>query len=270
MRKSNLILFARLGTIALLERIAHSLYPTGSLQAAERDARRQVWKEQKDYIELLERAFNLVVHFNAHFEGRELKSLAAREKAVLLLLGRIANALRRIQEDARSAYGADACGQAASLFEFCWWTSYLCGDEDASKSWLERSRLSEGLDVRRAINQYLKRHKVQPQQANTEYEVYRRLNAFKHASPAWLSFHPVQDWHHVGTLRIGPDLSSHGVWALCFSLEVSAQLVLLALAEGALQLLPEASRTQFMRKIDDANQQRLVLHARLQEQFVGQ
>lgn len=261
------LLVFRFQTISLLERAAHCLYPRNSVQAAERGARRQVRREYRDFFELLELIYNLLVRFDAHFHDRELKSLSACEQAALLLSGRIANALRRIQEDAHNAYGPDACGQAASLFEFCWTAAYLCGDEQAAKAWLARKQLSEGMDVRTAIQRYLTRHSITIQQANTEYEIYRRLNAFKHASPAWLSFHHPQDWSEGGTVRIGPDLSPHGQWALCFSLEASSQLVLLALAEASSQLLPNIVREQFIREVEMANTVRLTLHAAMQERW---
>src|SRR6266511_1538238 len=123
------LLFMRLQAISLLEHAAHCLYPRNSVQAAERDARRRVRREHGDFFALLELTYNLVVRFNAHFHDRELKSLSASECAALLLFGRIANALRRIKEDAQHAYGPDACTHTASLFEFCWTAAYLCGDE---------------------------------------------------------------------------------------------------------------------------------------------
>lgn len=261
------LLFIRFRAISFLEHVAHCLYPRNSVQAAERDARRKVRREHGKFFALVERTYNLVIRFNVHFNDRELKSLTAREQTALLLFGRIANALRRIQEDAHNAYGPDACGQAASLFEFCWAVAYLCGDEQAAKVWLAREHLSEGMDVRTTIKRYLTRHSISNQRADTEYEVYRRLNAFKHASPAWLSFHHPQDWPEGGTLRIGPDLSSHGQWALCFSLEASSQLVLMALAEATSQLLSDPVRQQFIRDVDAANQVRLTLHAAMQERW---
>jgi len=264
---NRLLLFVRFRAISVLEHVAHCLYPRNSVQAAERDARRNMLREHGRFFALLERTYNLVVRFDVQFHDRELKSLTAREQAALLLFGRIANALRRIQEDAHNAYGPDACGQAASLFEFCWAAAYLCGDEQAAKKWLARERLSEGMDVRTAIKRYLARHSISNQQTDLEYEVYRRLNAFKHASPTWLSFHHPQDWSKGGTLRIGPDLSPHGQWALCFSLEASSQLVLMALAEAASQLLSDSVRKQFMRDVDAANQVRLTLHAAIQERW---
>jgi hypothetical protein len=216
------ILFLRLQFVRFLERLAGSFYPSDSLLAAERDARLKVTLRYRDYFALAERAYNLVVRFNLHFHERSLRSLSARERATLLLLGRTANALRRTAEDALDAYGPDACGHATSLFEFCWTLAYLCDDEDAAKRWLAREHVSEGMDVRTAINCYLVRHSVPSTQSATEYEVYRRLNAFKHASPAWLSFHSPRDWEEIGSLRIGPDLSTHGEWALCFALEWQA------------------------------------------------
>ncbi len=261
------LLFIRLQAISLLGHAAHYLYPRGSVQAAERDARRRVRRKHGDFFELLELTYNLVVRFNVHFHARELNSLSACEYAALLLLGRIANALRRIQEDAQNAYGPDACGHAASLFEFCWTAAYLCGDEQAAKAWIAQEHLSEGMDVRTAIKRYLTRHSIALEQADTEYEVYRRLNAFKHASPAWLSFHHPRDWPNGGTLRIGPDMSPHGQWALCFSLEASSQLALMALVEAASQILPSPMREQFASEVEVANIVRLTLHARMQERW---
>lgn len=261
------LLFIRFQAISLLEHAAHCLYPRNSIQAAERDARRQVRREHGAFLALLELTYNLVIRLNGHFHDRELESLSAREQTALLLFGRIANALRRIQEDSHNAYGPDACGQAASLFEFCWTAAYLCGDEQSAKEWLAREHLSEGMDVRKAIKQYLKRHSITLQQADTEYKMYRHLNAFKHASPAWLSFHHPQDWPEDGTLRIGPDLSQHGQWALCFSLEASSQLALMALGEAASQILPESAHEQFIREIESANKVRLTLHAGMQKRW---
>jgi hypothetical protein len=262
------LLFIRLRAISLLEYAAHGLYPRNSVQGGERDARRQLRREYKDYFALLELTYNLVVRFNAHFHDRELRSLSACEQAALLLFARIANALRGILEDAQSAYGPDACGQAASLFEFCWITAYLCGDEQAAKTWLKRKHLSEGMDVRIAIRRFMTRHSVMVQQAETEYEVYRRLNAFKHASPAWLSFHDPQDWRKEGTLRIGPDMSPHGQWALCFSLEASSQLVLMTLAEATSELLPKPTKElPLTHEIEVANKMRLRLHAAMQKRW---
>jgi hypothetical protein len=248
----------------LLQTAAEALLPKDSLPGAERDARRQVETDYRDFFALLERAYNLIVRFNVHFHDRPLRSLSVRECAALLLFGRIANGLRRTQEDALHGYGPDACGHAASLFEFCWTVAYLSGDEAAAAAWLAREQLSEGMDVRRAINAYLTRRSVAAQQFETEYEVYRRLNAFKHASPVWLSFHRPQDWEELGTLRMGPDLSQHGQWALCFALEVGSQLVLLALIEAANQLLPSPGRERYMQAVDAANQECLRLHAILQ------
>ena len=154
------LLFMRLQAISLLEHAAHCLYPRNSVQAAERDARRRVRREHGDFLALLEQTYNLVVRFKVHFHDRELRSLSARECAALLLFGRIANALRRIQADAENAYGPDACGQAASLFEFCWTASYLCGDEQAAQAWIARKHLSEGMDMRTAITRYLTRRSI--------------------------------------------------------------------------------------------------------------
>lgn len=251
----------------LLERVAGKLYPRGSLPAAEHDARVRVARQYREFFALAERAYNLVVRFNVYFHDRSLKSLSGREQATLLLFGRIANGLRRTQEDALSAYGPDACGHATSLFEFCWTVAYLCGDEDAAKAWLTREQISEGIDVRTAITRYLARHSVPSAQFATEYEVYRRLNAFKHASPAWLSFHHPRDWEEVGTLRIGPDLSPHGEWALCFALEMASQLVLMALAEAGTQLFSGAVREAHMREVEAFNRERLRLHQIMQEKW---
>ncbi len=262
----SLNMVARMRVSSLLERAAHGLYPRQSLQAAERDARRQVGREHKAFFVLLERTYNLVIRFNVHFHERSLASLTCRERAALLLLGRIANALRRVQEDAVNAYGPDACGHATSLFEFCWILAYLCGNEDAAREWLSRQRLSEGVSARTAISRYLARHSAQSRQA-TEEEVYRRLNAFKHASPAWLSFHHPRDWVALGTLRVGPDLSPHGQWALDFAMEMGCQLVLMAMMEAASQLLTGPAREQFMRDVDAANQERRRLHAILQQRW---
>lgn len=149
------LLFIRFRAISFLEHVAHCLYPRNSVQAAERDARRKVRREHGKFFALVERTYNLVIRFNVYFNDRELKSLTAREQTALLLFGRIANALRRIQEDAHNAYGPDACGQAASLFEFCWAVAYLCGDEQTAKAWLAREHLSEGMDVRTTIKRCL-------------------------------------------------------------------------------------------------------------------
>ena len=265
LRALNLI--ARMRVSQWLERAAYSLYPRQSLQAAERDARRQVGSEHKDFFALLERTYNLIIRFNLHFHDRSLASLTSRERATLLLLGRIANALRRVQEDAINAYGPDACGHATSLFEFCWILAYLCGNEDAAREYLSRQRLSQGIDARTAISRYLTRHSAQSRQ-ETEEEVYRRLNAFKHASPAWLSFHHPRDWVALGTIRVGPDLSPHGQWALDFALEMGSQLVLLALIEASSQLLSSPVREQFMTEVDAANQERRRLHATLQQRWM--
>lgn len=177
--------------------------------------------------------------------------------------------MRRTQEDAFNAYGLDACGHAAALFEFCWIAAYLCGNEEAAKAWLAREYISEGMDVRKAIKSYLARHGVPPAQLAVEYEVYKRLNAFKHASPAWLSFHAPNDWEEIGTLRIGPDPSPHGEWALCLALEAASQSVLLALSEAAAQFLPAPVRMGFMRKIDAADRERLRLHAVMQARWMS-
>ncbi len=259
--------FVRLRWISVLEHAVHCLYPRNSVQAAERDARRRVRREYGDFLALLELTYNLVVRLISQFHDREFSSMSAREWATLLLLGRIGNALRRIQEDAHNAYGPDACGQAASLFEFCWTSAYLCGDELAAKTWIVREHLSEGMDVRTAIKRYLSRHAVDVQQVEIEYEVYRRLNAFKHASPAWLSFHSPQDAPKEGTLRIGPDMSPHGQWALCFALEASSQLVLMTLAEAALQILPNSLQEKFSSEVEAANKVRMTLHDNMETKW---
>lgn len=261
------LLFMRLQAISLLEHAAHCLYPRNSVQAAERDARRRVRREHGDFLALLEQTYNLVVRFKVHFHDRELRSLSARECAALLLFGRIANALRRIQADAENAYGPDACGQAASLFEFCWTASYLCGDEQAAQAWIARKHLSEGMDMRTAITRYLTRRSIPLRQVDLEYEVYRRLNAFKHASPAWLSFHDLQDWTKEGTLRIGPDMSPHGQWALCFALEASSQLALMALVEAASQTQPSPLRDNFISEVEAANSVRVTLHDSMEKRW---
>lgn len=95
----------------------------------------------------------------------------------------------------------------------------------------------------------------------------RRLNAFKHASPAWLSFHHPQDVPKEGMLRIGPDMSPHGQWALCFSLEASSQLVLMALAEAALQILPSPLREKFSSEVEAAIEVRMTLHDNMEEKW---
>jgi hypothetical protein len=258
---------ARTKLSALLECSASSLYPANSLQAAERDARGRVETDYRKFFALLDRSYNLTIDFNRQFHDRSIRSLSSRERATLLLMGRIANGLRRVHEDAVHAYGPDACGHATSLFEFCWAAAYLSGNEDAAREWVTRERLSEGIDVRRCINSCIERWSAPKTQATTEYTVYQRLNAFKHASPAWLSFHRRQDWEQIGTLRVGPDLSPHGQWALGFALEMASQLVLLALRESAAQLLTGPARDQLIAAVDAANKERRRLHDILQRKW---
>lgn len=207
---------------------AEAVVPERTINGLERRARREVKRTFPEFSPFLEGVYNCAAHYEHLFDGRALKTLTAREMASLKLVGRIGTAFYRLSEDTRKGYGWDACGVAASLFELCWQARRICHDDALATDWLKRSKAPQ---VKQSVEDALKFEGVSDykKQADIEYLVYGKLCDFKHGNPSYLSFHSPDNWENWGTMRLGPDTTPEGLYAICLAVDLGGFLALSAL-----------------------------------------
>lgn len=239
---------ARYLTYIGLMRAAEATVPERTITGLERRARREEKRIFPEFGPFLKGIYNCAAHYEHLFEGRAFKTLTPREIASIILVGRIGTAFYLLSQDAQKGYGWDACGVGASVFELCWQARRICNDDALADDWLKRHRAPP---VKQSVEEALKLEGVPEfeKQAEIEYLCYGKLCDFKHGNPRDLSLHTPNNWDDWGIMRLGPDTTREGMYAICLAVDLGGFLVLSALHRFT-QLLHGENRKPMLRELE--------------------